>query len=238
MKSYLVLIAAILFAGAPFLSPEFGGIPPEIYPVPQDKPPVQPAGWAFAIWAVIYLGLILHGLYGVWKCKEDVAWEHGRFALLISLGVGIFWLPVALVSPIWATLMIWVMLIGALVSLYETCEAQPSCVAVWPVGLYAGWLTAASFVSIGLLLGGYGIMGETNAAIVALVLASVFAWINQHKLRHWTYGFAVVWGLCGIAVANFGSQTMVLAVAALAAVSLVLKVLFQLFQDIVLTELD
>lgn len=230
MKSYLVLIVAILFAGAPFLSPEFGGIPPEIYPVSQDKPPVQPAGWAFAIWGVIYLGLIVHGLYGVWKCKEDVAWEHGRFALLISLGVGIFWLPVALVSPIWATLMIWVMLIGALVSLYETCEAQPSCVAVWPVGLYAGWLTAASFVSIGLLLGGYGIMGETNAAIVALALASVFAIYNIFKLKIWTYGFAVTWGFSGIVAANAGEQMLVVALSSVAALLVAIVTLYQFRQ--------
>jgi len=50
MKAILVLIAALAFAITPFLSPEFGGFDPNLYPMPQDDPPVQPAGWAFSIW--------------------------------------------------------------------------------------------------------------------------------------------------------------------------------------------
>ena len=46
-----------------------------------------------------------------------------------------------------------------------------------PVAIYAGWLTAASSVSIGLLLGGYGILSATWAAIVALSLGLALALI-------------------------------------------------------------
>lgn len=209
MKSILVLILAIAFAVAPFLSPEFGGIPPEIYPIPQDKPPVQPAGWAFAIWGIIYLGLIGHAFYGVLKHRNDPLWDNGRVALSVSLFVGVFWLPVALVSPIWAMIMIWVMLLAALISLYQTRRADPIWIANLPVALYTGWLTAASFVSIGLVLAGYGVMGQVPAAIVALSLATVFALFNQAKLKHWTYGVAVAWGFSGIAFANLESQMLV-----------------------------
>lgn len=49
MKAFIVLVVALAFALAPFLSPEFGGIDPDKYPVPQKNPPVQPIGWAFGI---------------------------------------------------------------------------------------------------------------------------------------------------------------------------------------------
>jgi len=218
MKAVLILLLAIAFAIAPFLSPEFGGIPPEIYPVPQNNPPVQPAGWAFAIWGVIYLGLIGHGLYGVTNHRDDTPWNKGRVALAISLFVGVFWLPVALVSPALATVMIWIMLMGALVSLYQARSAKPNWVANLPVALYAGWLTAASFVSIGLVLAGYGFAGEVFAATIALGLATVFAIYNQIKLQHWTYGAAVAWGFSGIAAANWGEQWLVTVLSAIAAV--------------------
>lgn len=220
MKAFLILVAAIAFAVAPFLSPEFGGIPPEIYPIPQDKPPVQPAAWAFAIWGVIYLGLTAHAFYGLIKQRYDFQWECGRVMLFISLLVGAFWLPVALVSPIWATVMIWVMLITALASLYLTTYAEPSWIANWPVALYAGWLTAASFVSIGLLLAGYGFLGEVHAAIIALGLAFVFALYFQRKLKHWTYGVAVAWGFSGIAAANVDDQIYIAILAGIAALIL------------------
>jgi len=209
MKAILVLVLAIAFAIAPFLSPEFGGIPPEIYPVPQNNPPVQPAGWAFSIWGIIYLGLIGHGIYGFINRRKDAIWDKGRLALCVSLFVGVFWLPVALVSPVWATVLIWVMLAGALTSLYQTRVAQPNWAINLPVALYAGWLTAASFVSIGLILAGYGLTGEVYAAIIALLLATVFAFYNQAKLNLWTYGAAVAWGFSGIVAANWGDQWLV-----------------------------
>lgn len=217
MKAILVLIAAIAFALSPFLTPEFGGIDPNLYPIPQDKPPVQPAGWAFSIWGIIYLWLIVHAGFGLAKRREDTAWEAGRLTLFVSMAVGAIWLPVALISPIWATILIWGMLITVLGSLYRTKTAEPSWAATLPVALYAGWLTAASFVSIGLLLAGFGILTEVMAAIVALSLATAFALYHQAQLKHWTYGAAVIWGFIAIAVNNIGSQTLLVILALVAA---------------------
>lgn len=227
MKAYLVLIAAVAFAIAPFLSPEFGGFDPERYPIPQNNPPVQPAGWAFAIWGLIYLALIVHAGIGVFRHKDDAIWDRGRIALFISLAVGSIWLPVALISPVWATIMIWVMLISVLVSLYQTQSAKPAWSATWPVALYAGWLSAASFVSIGLLLAGYGVTSEVTAAIIALVLAVAFALYHFHRLGHWSYGAAVAWGLMGIAFANLGTNTLVAVLSGIAVIVMLAMIAWQ-----------
>ena len=218
MKPILILIAAIGFAVSPFLSPEFGGFDPNRFPIPQNDPPIQPAGWAFAIWGVIYLGLIAHAGFGLWRHTNDPNWDAGRNALLISLGVGMVWLPVALISPIWATILIWVMLIAALVSLSQTKQAHPNWIANWPVALYAGWLSAASFVSIGMLGAGYGVVfTEFGWAVIALTLAVIFAVLNQWNLRHWTYGAGVTWGLIGITAQNLGSEPIIAGLAGVAA---------------------
>ncbi|MGB5212163.1 MAG: hypothetical protein WBN88_00760 [Anderseniella sp.] len=218
MKAVLVLVTAITFAVSPFLSPEFGGFDPERYPVPQRDPAVQPAGWAFSIWGLIYLGLIVHAAFGVFKYKTDAAWDRGRLALLVSLSIGTIWLPVALVSPIWATVLIWVMLISVLISLYQSTGAAPAWIARWPVALYAGWLSAASFVSIGLLLAGYGLTGEMMAATVALGLATGFVALNAYRLVDWPYAAAAAWGFVGIAVANINTSNLVAIAAAGAAI--------------------
>lgn len=227
MKAILVLVAAIAFALSPFLTPEFGGIDPELYPIPQDNPPVQPAGWAFSIWGIIYLWLIVHAGYGLVKRKEDPAWEAGRLTLFVSLAIGAIWLPVALVSPIWATILIWGMLITVLASLYKTNAADPSWAATWPIALYAGWLSAASFVSIGLLLAGYGIFSDVISATIALALATLFALYHQAKLKHWTYGAAVIWGFIAIAVNNMGSQTLLMITAIVAATLIAGMIVYQ-----------
>jgi hypothetical protein len=228
MKAVLVLIAALAFAIAPIVSPDFGGFDPNRYPVPQDDPPVQPAGWAFSIWGLIYVGLIAHAVFGVTQHRHDEAWKSGRIALIVSLAVGASWLPVALVSPAWATVLIWVMLASVILALFQMKGARPAWQAHWPVALYAGWLTAASFVSIGLLLGGYGVLPEVTAAIVALALATGFGTLNQIKLGHWPYGAGAAWGFAGIAAKNVGSQTLISGLATAAALFIVAVVLHQL----------
>ncbi len=221
MKAYLVLLAAIAFAVSPLLSPEFGGFDPDRYPIPQNDPPVQPAGWAFAIWGLIYAALVIHAGYGVAKRKTDTNWDRGRIALFISLAIGSIWLPIALLSPIWATVLIWVMLISVLVSLYQTTSATPTWAAHWPVALYAGWLSAASFVSIGLLLAGYGFTSEIVAAILALILATAFAIFNALRLNQWCYSAAVAWGFFGITIANLDAQLFVAVPAGIATIIMI-----------------
>ena len=63
--AYLTLALSVLFALSPLLAPDFGGFDPDQFPVPQDDPPVQPAGYGFAIWGVIYVWLILSAGFGV-----------------------------------------------------------------------------------------------------------------------------------------------------------------------------
>lgn len=222
MKSVLVLLASLSFAFAPLLTPDFGGFDPNRYPVPQVNPPVQPAGWAFAIWGIIYLLLIVHAVIGFARHRKDEHWERGRLPLVVSLLIGTGWLSVATVSPVWATILIIVMLASALMALYRLRNASPTWVAIWPVALYAGWLSAATFVSIGLLLAGYGVLSETLAAIVALTLATALALYNQLKLAQWPYAAAVAWGFTGIAVANLGEHSLIALLAALAAIALLL----------------
>ena len=93
MKAILIMLSALAFALSPFLSPSFSGFDPNRYPVPQINPAVQPAGWAFSIWGAIYIGLIIHAIFGLFQHRDDEAWDKGRISLFISLGIGTFWLP-------------------------------------------------------------------------------------------------------------------------------------------------
>lgn len=217
VMAMLVLLAALAFAASPLLTPGFGGFTPDQFPVPQDHPPVQPAGYAFAIWGLIYAWLIVGAGFGLLARARAVDWAPMRPALALSLGVGVTWLPVAMVSPLAATVLIWVMLVSALVAL-----AKAPVLDRWlgraPVALYAGWLTAASSVSIGLLLAGYGLTGAVPAALVALALALAIAlavlWTVPDAAE---YGAGVVWALVGVVVANWGEAGPVLLFAALGA---------------------
>ena len=209
----LVLIFALAFAASPFWVPGFGGFEADQFPVPQIDPPVQPKSYAFAIWGVIYLWLIVGAGFGAWRRWRDPDWAAMRPALALSLAVGAVWLPVAVRSPVWATVLIWVMLLSALWALWRA-PRKDAWAAAWPVGLYAGWLSAASFVALGLMLAGYGFTGQMLAARAMVGAAIVLGWAVQWRLGHApTYGVAIIWALIAVAVQNGFAGVGLLALA-------------------------
>ena len=198
----LTFVAAIAFAASPFLSEGFNGFAAEQFPVPQDDPPVQPAGYAFAIWGLLYLWLIAGTGFGLLARADEPDWRAGRVPLFVSLAVGSVWIAVAQVSVIAATVLIWIMLAAALVALARAGR-QDRWLQREPVGAYAGWLTAAASVSVGLVLAGYGLTSQMVAAIAGLGLALGIAAAMQ-RLRPDSLGYpaAVIWALVGVIAAN------------------------------------
>jgi hypothetical protein len=205
MKAVLVAVAALAFATAPAAFP-FAGFDPDLFPVPQDDPPVQPAGYAFAIWGPIYLWLLTSAAFGVVRRGDAPEGDPPRWPLAGSLAVGAAWLPVAQTSAVWATVLIWVMLILALVALLRT-PATDRWLLRAPLALYAGWLTAASWVSIGLTGAGFAIvLGQYGWAVVGLLGALATAGAVLWRLPGLpAYAVPVAWALVAVAVANWGA---------------------------------
>ena len=218
----LTLLLAIGFAVSPFFVSGFNGFSPDQFPIPQDNPPVQPAGYAFSIWGLIYVWLIVGMGWGLWKRRADYLWHDMRLPLALSLFVGCFWLAVAVASPIWASVLIWVMLVSALYALFRAPREDRGFAAL-PVGLYAGWLSAASCVSLGLLAAGYGWMSGPTAGLVFVGLAIVIAaGVQSSLMRAPTYGIGVIWALVAVVVANVATAPTVAALAAGGAIALIL----------------
>lgn len=217
--AWAILALSISFAVAPLLSSPFSGFTADQLPNPQIDPPVQPAGWAFSIWGLIYLWLIVSAAHGVWKRSDAEDWHRARLPLLVALGVGTPWLAIANASAIWATITIFVMAAGAIGAFL----AAPARDIWWfrvPVGIFAGWLSAASFVSLGSTAAGYGlVMGQTGWAILCVFLATLLALaVQSRRPRAASYGLAVAWALIAIVVANGLTLPGLVALASLVAI--------------------
>lgn len=218
LMAVLVFLATLAFVASPLVVPGFGGFDPDLFPVPQMNAAVQPAGWAFSIWGLIYAWLLVSATVGLFLRAREVDWEPMRPLLTVSLAVGATWLPVAKVSPLAATILIWVMLAAALPALARA-PVLDRWLARGPVALYSGWLTAASCVSLGLLLAGYGLLETVPAAIVALVLALVLGGAVLWQLRDIPeYGVGIVWALIGVVAKAWGQYPTVAGLAAIGAV--------------------
>ena len=201
MKAILVLAAALAFALSPLTTTGFNGFSPDQFPVPQTDPPIQPAGWAFSVWGLIYLWLIASAGYGLLRRARDPAWDRCRWLLLSSLTLGAAWIPVATVSPPMATALIWIMWAAAVGAFLRTPDAERGWLR-YPVGLYAGWLTAAACVATGVLATGYGATPVLAVHAVFLLLALGLAIAVLRRRPDPAFGAVVIWALVGIAVAN------------------------------------
>lgn len=202
VKAVFALVAALMFVLSPLYTSGFNGFTAGQFPIPQDDPPVQPAGYAFSVWGLIYLWLLAGAGFGLLKRDLDPDWDAMRWPYIGSLAIGAAWIPVAQISPLWATVMIWLMWGLAVAALLRAGTTD----RLWqrtPIALYTGWLTAASCVALGLVLAGYGYLSEQAAAIVMILLALALAALIL-RLRRDTpeYSATMIWALVGIVVAN------------------------------------
>ncbi|AHD11481.1 hypothetical protein [Phaeobacter gallaeciensis] len=222
--AYLTLALAIAFAAAPLVTAPFTGYTASQLPYPQPDPVIQPVGPAFSIWIVIYLWLIVGAGFGAVRAAENSSWHEMRKPLSISLAIGVCWLWIANMSPILATLLILAMTVTAILAMDRAGGRK----RIWkrgPIGLYAGWLTAASAVSISIVVPGYGLMNPEIAGVICLVAALAVAWVVQSRNpTASTYTIAVCWAIGGIVVNQWSSDNwLIVALAGLGWIALALR---------------
>ncbi|MEL7343651.1 MAG: hypothetical protein AAFN59_02190 [Pseudomonadota bacterium] len=212
--SYLTLALSIAFAAAPFVTSPFSGFRADQLPVPQIDPPVQPEGYAFAIWGLIYAWLVISAVFGALRRPGDADWNAARAPLIVSLAVGVPWLAIANASAIWATVTILIMAAGAIWALLNA-PVRDRWLFRAPVALYAGWLTAASAVSIATTAAGFGVLDALTWAYLGITLALCTALVvAARRPDAIAYLAAVIWALVGIILANGQTEIGVTVLAA------------------------
>jgi hypothetical protein len=221
MKHRRALLTALFtatFVVSPLLTDPFSGFRADQLPIPQIEPPVQPAGWAFSIWGLIYGWLIVSAVFGLWKRPADPDWNTAREPLLIGLALGSFWLALANTSAIGATILIFIMAALAIAAA-AAAPRHDRWLFQAPVAILAGWLTAASFVSLGSTAAGYGLLTDATgwAWICILAALATGAAVQRALPRAPEYGLTIIWALSGIIAANAGSLP---AIATLAGVGI------------------
>lgn len=217
----ILAVVTLAFGAAPFLSEPFRGYPPEAFPVVIPRPSVQPAGYAFSIWALIYLLLLLHAVTFVWRRHDDDDWLQTAPALTLSLLIGSVWLYIAPQWPLLAEAAILAMAATALLAFLRADTFSDRLTLALPLGIYAGWLSAAAAVSTGVILAGYGFLSDSIAALAMLVLiVALVLGVQMRQPRAPEYGLTALWALIGVMAANWGQNVIVFLAATLAALAL------------------
>lgn len=208
--------------------------------------PIVPAGYAFAIWGVIFLLLLVYAVYQAFPSRrtDPLLRSIGWFTAAAMIGDTVWTWIFTQRAFIPAQALIFVIGAAAIAALvrYATYfeNREPSAFERWVigpgVGLIAGWLTAAMFVGLaGTLISqgasNAGSAAEIGGAGLLLFSAGVAAWALTRAYRGpataWVpYGAAVIWAAVGVIVKHADRSTVVAGVAVLIIAAVIGLLLF------------
>lgn len=215
IRAVLLLVVTIGFVLTPAVVPPVAGYNPALFPVQIARPMIQPAGYAFAIWGVIYVWLITHAVFGVWLKRDVPEWDAPRLWLIAAALLGALWLVVSPDYPRTATAVIWAMLVAALAAFLKTPTQPDRWMLSAPVAMLAGWVSAAAAVALGVVLARDGYLPDMLSAVVMLALVLAIAvTVQMRKPAMPVYGLTVIWALAGVIWANRATSMTVAVIAA------------------------
>jgi hypothetical protein len=186
---------------------------------------VTPAGYAFSIWGLIYVGLVAFGVYQL--LPANIArFRPVRSLYIFTCALNCAWLYFWHAEQIVVCFVIIVALCITLFLINYHLKGPRSLADNWivkaPFGIYFGWVTAAMSVNFVIMLKylrlDLSFTAETILGVVLILAVAVAAIAIRVKLTNYFYPIAVAWALTAIAVKQSG-KTAIVAAAALGVVA-------------------
>ncbi len=190
-----------------------------------------PAGYVFAIWGLIYLGLIAFAVYQALPAQRtNPRLRAIGVPVIISSVANIVWIFLWHYEQFPGTMVAMLVLLAALLTIYlrlGTGNSRATAGEKWavrvPFSIYLGWITVATVANASQLLynlgwSGWGIAPQAWAAImlaVAVVLGVLMALTRSDA----AYLGVLVWAFIGIALKH--AATPIVAISAWAATGIV-----------------
>lgn len=198
---------------------------------------VTPANYAFAIWGVIYLGLIAFGIYQVAPAQRDnVRLQKVRSPIIAASLIQILWVFAFEGRQFWLSVVLMAGILLSLISAFlqsrkdrdRVSRAEKWLIQI-PISVYFGWITVATVVNIASALynsgwDGGGISPAIWTVIVSAISAAIAATITL-QYRDIAFPAVIVWALVAIAIRQV-SQAAILITAIGLAIGLGLLILW------------
>ena len=186
-----------------------------------------PAGYAFSIWGLIYLGLLGFVIYyGPFTkntdAKEKTIQKVGWW-FVISCIANSLWVFAWLYGCTFLTIPIMAILFFSLMKIImnnqdvmQNPDLKTNIFLRLPFYIYSGWISVAIIADVAAYLkkiqwSGFGI-SETTWTVLMLAVAAIIHLYMIWKLNMTTFALAAVWAAIAIAVANqYSNQTVYVA---------------------------
>ena len=200
-----------------------------------DKYPthITPAGYAFSIWSLIYIGMIGFSIYQMLPSQADnPRFRAIRTVYLLNCVANCAWIYLWHYEQIIAALGVIFLLLATLVYINIKLQNTETATEAWlskiPFSIYFGWVTVASILNATIALVYLGVAtSDFTAQILGaglIIIAVILGILMRFKLNLTAYPVAVAWALTAIAVAH-GGKTIIVVTSAIAVIILLVTAL-------------
>ncbi len=202
-----------------------------------DATPIAPAGPAFAIWSVIYAGLVAYTIWQLFPAqKADARQRRLGYPIAASLVLNGAWILSVQFDLLALSVPVIVALLVVLVIAFRIClTSRPgsvieSIVADGTVGLYLGWVCVATAANITAWLAsigftGFGIAEDLWAVVILGVAGAVGVLLALHGRGRITPALSLSWGLAWVAVGRLAGDLLSTPAAATAIIAMTVVLL-------------
>ncbi len=181
---------------------------------------VTPAGYAFSIWSLIYLGIFAFSIFQILP-SQLVRFRAVRTPFIATCLLNCAWIYFWHNNQIVVCFLLILLLLATLIFLLVRTGCCETNAETWlmqaPFGIYAGWVTVASMANLTILLVYLDVklspMTQDIFAVALILIAAAAAIIVRLKLQNFFYPLAVAWAITAIAVKQSGNTAIVVAAA-------------------------
>ena len=195
-----------------------------------------PAGYAFAIWGIIFIALFIFAAYQMYctiirKQTFDFISQAGLWFTLATLFTGL-WVIVWLYDYTFVSIFFMLVILFSLMKIVVNTNmerwrapAKTIMFGWWPISIFAGWIAVATIANISAYLSKIGCQGgplsATNWTIVMIAIATLLNIILIYTRGMREFGLVGIWALYAIYVRHQSNYESI-AIAAVVGAILIL----------------
>ncbi|WP_425218313.1 tryptophan-rich sensory protein [Tumidithrix helvetica] len=196
---------------------------------------IIPANYAFAIWGLIYIGLIAFGIYQFQPSqRQNPSLQRCGYLLVFASLAQCVWIYLFLARLFPLSLVAMLGILFPLIGMYQRLgigQQRISRQERWfihiPISVYLGWITVATVVNVAIALyslnwNGWGIAPPIWTAIV-MTISTAIAVLIVIKHHDTAYALVMIWALVAIAIRQINTPLIAMTGVVMASVLVVIS---------------
>ncbi len=189
-----------------------------------------PAGFTFAIWGIIYLGLTAF-IVRQWfvRASDPYALSKIKTPFLVNCLANAGWIVAWHYDQLFLSMGIMLVILWTLIQINTLISRDASLrggtdyvLIALPFSIYFGWISVATIANVSVIQSAYGwndvLLSEQTWTILKLLIASYFGYKWGWKARRPAFLLVITWASFGVSVAN-SDESVIRAFAQILSVS-------------------